>query len=139
MNRKRISLVILFFLITFFIYFIGFGLVSLRPPWVFWLFISIDLLLMTKVTRLVNNKIVWDKKIISFLFGLGILFVALFFLPSQSCESYDKYSAVRSCDCQGLIKNTSIFTTGCVGRRIKCYQRQSGTGDGSMLEVICPE
>lgn len=129
MRRKRVSLLVLIFLVTFIFYGVVYSLnYSLgNQVWLLWFFVFVNLLLVARLNKLANGNLVWNKKIIFILLSLAILFVSTLVLPSKRCDTFTKYDQINSCDCLGVKKNTSLFSTGCIGVRTRCYQNKQRT------------
>jgi hypothetical protein len=69
-----------------------------------------------------NNTIIWNRRALLFQIILASIYIFIIFLSSKPCSSSSKSSIMTSCDCIGIVKNTSLFSSGCIGKRNVCYK-----------------
>jgi len=106
--------------------------------WLFWVFFSLNFALSLVLILTTKNKGISKK---SFLLHLApaIIFIDIFFLPSKFCGTESKGGTISSCECRGILKNRSLFSTACIGKRVKCYEHLLYSQGGGVVEIPCPD
>lgn len=139
MISRKLFIIFLLNILALIFYIILFSFFYTRQLWIYWIFVIINFILSLFLLKIINHKIIWNKKIIIFQMLLAIIFICIFFLPADKCGTVTKSSTITSCDCLGIMKNTSLFSTGCIGKRIKCYKHLPYGGGVDKVISNCEE